>query len=139
MDVGLDRLPALPSLVKRLRGARVGLLAHPASVDRGLSHASLVLHRAGIRPAIFFGPEHGYGGEAQDMIGVPSAKDARTGAPIVSLYGEHFDDLSPKPDHLAGIDVLLVDLADVGARYYTFIWTALLALRAAHEAGVQVI
>ncbi len=139
MDVGLDRLPLHTSLVTRLRAARVGLLAHPASVDRGMTHAASVLHRARIRPVIFFGPEHGYGGEAQDMVGVSSAVDGRTGAPIVSLYGEHFADLSPSPEHLAGLDVLLVDLADVGARYYTFVWTALLALRAAHRAGVQVI
>ena len=139
MDVGLDRLSALTPLLARFRSSRVGLLAHPASVDRRLSHAAEVLHRAGVRPAIFFGPEHGYGGEAQDMVGVASAADARTGAPIVSLYGDRFEDLTPRPEHLAGLDALIVDLADVGARYYTFVWTALLALRAAHRAGVQVI
>jgi uncharacterized protein YbbC (DUF1343 family) len=139
MDVGLDRLPTLDPLVTRLRTARVGLLAHPASVDRGMTHAAEILHRIGVKPRIFFGPEHGYGGEAQDMIGVASATDIRTGAPIVSLYGADFEDLSPKPEHLGEIDVLLVDLADVGARYYTFVWTALLVLRAAQKAGVQVI
>ena len=139
MDVGLDRLPTLAPLLARLRSSRVGLLAHPASVDRDLVHAAEVLHRAGVRPSIFFGPEHGYGGEAQDMVGVASAADARTGAQIVSLYGDRFEDLSPRPEQLAGLDVLLVDLADVGARYYTFVWTALLALRAARRAGVPVI
>ncbi|APR83525.1 Hypothetical protein A7982_08874 [Minicystis rosea] len=139
MDVGLDRLSQLDPLVARLRASRVGLLAHPASVDRGLLHAAEVLHRLGIRPRIFFGPEHGYGGEAQYMVAVASATDLRTGSPIVSLYGDDFSDLSPKPEHLADLDVLLIDLADVGSRYYTFVWTALLALRAAHEAGVQVI
>src|SRR6266540_2111570 len=98
MDIGLDRIPRLPSLLARLRGARVGLLAHPASVDQRLVHIGDVLDGAGIRPARFFGPEHGYGGEAQDMVGVMSALDGdgRTGAPIVSLYGEAFADLSPK-------------------------------------------
>jgi uncharacterized protein YbbC (DUF1343 family) len=139
MDVGLDRLPLEPALVARLAGAKVGLVAHPASVDKSLSHASHVLARAGVRPAIHFGPEHGYGGEAQDMVGVSSAVDARTGAPIVSLYGDRVEDLSPKPEHLAGLDVLVVDLADVGARYYTFVWTALLALRAAARAKVHVL
>src|SRR5690349_19201359 len=139
MDIGLDRLPRLPSLLARLSGARVGLLAHPASVDQKLVHIGEVLHTAGIRPARFFGPEHGYGGEAQDMVGVPSATDARTGAPIISLYGDRFEDLSPKPEHLDGLDVLLIDLADVGSRYYTFVWTALLALRAAHRANVAVV
>lgn len=142
MDLGLDRLSSsgsLDPLVARLRSTRVGLLAHPASVDRGMAHAGEVLSRIGVRPRIFFGPEHGYGGEAQDMIGVATATDARTGAPIVSLYGDDFADLSPKPEHLAEIDLLLVDLADVGSRYYTFVWTALLALRAAAKAGVSVI
>jgi uncharacterized protein YbbC (DUF1343 family) len=93
----------------------------------------------GIRPALFLGPEHGYGGEAQDMIGVADARDARTNAPIVSLYGDQFEDLSPTAEHLAAIDLLLIDLADIGSRFYTFIWTALLAVRAAAKAGVPVI
>ena len=82
MDVGLDRLPHLPSLLGRLRDARVGLLAHPASVDRRLRHAAVVLYEAGVRPAVFFGPEHGYGGEAQDMVGVASTADPITGASV---------------------------------------------------------
>jgi uncharacterized protein YbbC (DUF1343 family) len=139
MEIGLDRLPSLPRVLGRLKGARVGVLAHPASVDRRLDHIGDVLLAAGVKPALFFGPEHGYGGEAQDMVGVASATDKRTGAPIVSLYGESFDDLSPKPEHLAAIDVLVIDLADIGSRYYTFIWTALLAVRAAAKAGVPVI
>jgi len=139
MDIGLDRLPHIASLVTRLGKARLGVLAHPASVDRGLLHIADVLQRMSIKPSLFFGPEHGYGGEAQYMIGVPSSTDPRTGAPIISLYGDSFDDLSPKPEHLAQIDLLLIDLADVGSRYYTFIWTAWLALRAAHRAGVPVV
>src|SRR4051794_27376204 len=87
MQVGLDRLADLPSLLARLRGSRVGLLAHPASVDRGLVHIADVLERISVRPTIIFGPEHGYGGEAQDMVGVGDARDARTGAHIISLYG----------------------------------------------------
>jgi uncharacterized protein YbbC (DUF1343 family) len=108
-------------------------------VNLRLAHIADVLEALGIRPVMFFGPEHGYGGEAQDMIGVASAKDSRTGSPIVSLYGEELDDLSPGAEHLAAIDTLLIDLADVGARYYTFVWTALLAVRAASRAGVRVI
>jgi uncharacterized protein YbbC (DUF1343 family) len=138
MEVGLDRLVDGHGLTSRLRGAKVGLLAHPASVDRTLRHVADVLQALGVKPRIIFGPEHGYGGEAQDMVGLPDAVDARSGAPIVSLYGERFEDLSPRPDHLASIDLLLVDLADVGARFYTFVWTALLAVRAAARAGVHV-
>ena len=138
MHVGLDRLPALPVL-QRLRSARVGVLAHPASVDRRLIHIGDVLDSLAIRPRIFFGPEHGYGGEAQYMVSVANAVDPRTGARVVSLYGDRFEDLSPAPADLAEIDVLVADLADVGSRYYTYVWTALLALRAAHRAGVPVI
>ncbi len=135
--VGLDRLALLPALVERLRSSRVGLVAHPASVNARLRHAVEVLRGLGIEPRVLFGPEHGYGGEAQDMVGVESARDPHSGAPIVSLYGDSLADLSPKPEHLAELDVLVIDLQDVGSRYYTFVWTALLAVRAAAKVGVH--
>lgn len=140
MLVGLDRLirEGSPTL-DRLRGAKVGLLAHPASVAGDLTHIGAALEGLGVRPVIFFGPEHGYGGEAQDMIGVTSAVDPRSGAPIISLYGAELDDLIPKDEHLRGLDVLVIDLADVGSRYYTFVWTALLTLRRAAKHGVHVL
>jgi len=137
--VGLDRLPRLNSITTRLRRARLGVLAHPASVDRSIEHIGDVLYKMSVKPAVFFGPEHGYGGEAQDMIGVADARDGRTNAPIISLYGDRFEDLSPTPEHLQNIDLLLIDLADIGTRYYTFIWTAVLAVRAAAAAGVPVV
>ena len=137
---GLDRLATHSKLGADLRSAagRVGLLAHPASVDRRLVHARRVLDALGVEIAVVFGPEHGYGGEAQDMIGVSDARDA-LGTPIRSLYGESFEDLSPKPQDLAAIDVLVIDLQDVGSRYYTFVWTAVLAMRACARAGVRVV
>jgi uncharacterized protein YbbC (DUF1343 family) len=135
---GLDRLATHPTLGAELRACRVGLLAHPASVDRRLVHARRILDALGVRVAVVFGPEHGYGGEAQDMIGVPDARDA-LGTPVRSLYGERFEDLSPRAEDLAAIDVLVVDLQDVGARYYTFVWTAVLAMRACAGAGVRVL
>jgi uncharacterized protein YbbC (DUF1343 family) len=135
---GLDRLATHPTLGAELRSARVGLLAHPASVDRRLVHARRILDALGVRVALVFGPEHGYGGEAQDMIGVADARDA-LGTPIRSLYGDRFEDLSPRPEDVAGLDVLVVDLQDVGARYYTFVWTAVLAMRACARAGVRVL
>ena len=139
MHVGLDLLPQLPRLVAKLRDRRVGLLAHPASVDRNLTHISQVLAKLGIRPSRIFGPEHGYGGEAQDMIGVRDSVDPASGAPIVSLYGARFEDLSPSHDQLQDLDVLLIDLSDVGSRYYTFVWTAWLALQRAHGCGIQTV
>ena len=119
----------MPGLAK----ARVGLLAHPASVTKHLVHALPALRGIGIHPKRLFGPEHGWAGHAQDMIGVGDSED------VVSLYGENYADLTPKPEHLAGLDVVLVDLQDVGARYYTFVWTAVLVARACKQAGVRVV
>ncbi len=137
MRVGLDRLPTEARLLRELTGgARVGLCAHPASTDRTFRHVSEVLEAVGVRPLIVFGPEHGYGGEAQDMVGVGDSVD-RFGTRVVSLYGERFEDLIPTDEHLSGIDLLVIDLADVGSRYYTFIWTALLCLRKAAARGVR--
>lgn len=138
MRTGLDRLATHPALGAELRSLRVGLLAHPASVDRRLVHARHILDALGVRVAVVFGPEHGYGGEAQDMIGVADARDA-LGTPIRSLYGERFEDLSPRPEDLEAIELLVVDLQDVGSRYYTFVWTAVLAMRACARAGVRVL
>lgn len=117
---------------------RVGLLAHPASVDARFVHVRRVLADLGVPVVLVFGPEHGYGGEAQDMIGVTDAVDA-FGTPIRSLYGQGFEDLSPMPEDLARIDILVIDLQDVGARYYTFVWTAVLAMRACSRASVRVL
>jgi uncharacterized protein YbbC (DUF1343 family) len=135
---GLDRLTTHPKLGAALRAARVGLLAHPAAVDRRLVHVRKILDALGVSVALVLGPEHGYGGEAQDMIGVPDARDA-FGTRIRSLYGESFEDLAPRPEDLAQIDVLLIDLQDIGSRYYTFVWTAVLAMRACASAGVRVL
>lgn len=142
MHTGLDRLPSLTDLVARLKGERVGLLAHPASVDRDLVHALDVLAALGIRPSVLFGPEHGWAGHAQDMIAVGDDRakgEAGRAARVVSLYGDRFEDLSPKRDDLEGLGTVIVDLQDVGARYYTFVWTAVLVARACRDAGVKVV
>src|SRR5690242_4473648 len=112
MLTGLDRVPRLPDVVARLRGVRVGLLAHPASVDARLRHALAVLGDVGIRPSVLFGPEHGWAGHAQDMVGVAHAE--RAGARVVSLYGDRFEDLSPRREDLDGLGAVVVDLQDVG-------------------------
>jgi len=138
VDTGLDRLGKEDALQAMLRGKRVGLLAHPASVDRELRHISVVLRGLGIVPQVIFGPEHGYGGEAQDMIGVADARD-KSGIPVRSLYGDSERDLRPRDEDLAGLDVVLMDLQDVGSRYYTFVWTCVLVMRDCLRAGVKVI
>jgi uncharacterized protein YbbC (DUF1343 family) len=121
------------------RGRRVGVLCHPASVTPDLTHTVDRLLGAGIRPSRLFGPEHGVRGEAQDMIGVDGDRDPRTGIPVTSLYGSTFESLSPPPETLADLDLLLVDLQDIGTRYYTYIWTMALAMQAAARAGVKVV
>jgi len=137
VESGLDVL--CTDRLELLRGRRVGVLCHPASVASDLTHAVDRLIEAGVRPTRLYGPEHGVRGEAQDMIGVDDDHDRRTGIPVVSLYGETFESLAPSAADLAGIDVLVVDLQDVGSRYYTYIWTMVLALEAAFRAGVAVI
>lgn len=137
VETGLDVL--LHERLSLLRGRRVGVLCHPASVDSSLRHVVDALRAAAIDITRLFGPEHGIRGEAQDMIGVDSARDFRTGIPVVSLYGDRFESLSPTREALADLDVLVVDLQDVGSRYYTFIWTMALCLQAAAAAGVAVV
>lgn len=137
MLTGLDRIVQDDTLAKRLRGTRLALLAHPASLTRNFVHAAEALIGLGAKPQIIFGPEHGYGGEAQDLIGVQDAKD-RTGTPVKSLYGATKSDLTPTAEDLADIDLLVIDLQDIGARYYTFVWTAVLAMEAAVKLGKRV-
>ncbi len=146
MLTGLDRFLAEPSLVPALgrgahRKAKVALVAHPASVTRGLVHALDALREIGVSPVRLFGPEHGWAGHAQDMVGVDGGHEPGHDAAvqIVSLYGERYEDLSPTPEHLEGLDLVLVDLQDVGSRYYTFVWTAVLVARACRAAGVPLV
>ena len=131
LDVLATRLRTL------LRGRRVGLLCHQASVTRDLAHASEVIRRLpGVRLRALFAPEHGLGGAAQDHARIRTEHDRATGLPVWSLYRER---LSPDSRWLAGIDTLVVDLQDVGARYYTFVWTMALAIRAAGRVGLPVV
>jgi uncharacterized protein YbbC (DUF1343 family) len=105
-----------------------------------LRHAADLLHAArDVDLRLLFGPEHGIRGSAQDMIGVGTNLDPATGLPEVSLYGATFESLSPAADHLAEIDVLVFDVQDVGARYYTYAATMALCMRAAKAEGVRVV
>lgn len=139
MRVGLDVVLADEKRLAEWRGSKVGLLAHPASVTHDMVHAFDALLEAGVKPRVLYGPEHGYGGGAQDMAHVGDEREPRTGARVISLYGDSYERLSPRPDELADVDVLIVDLQDVGARYYTFVWTALLALRVCAKQGVRMV
>ena len=121
-----------------LRRRRVGLLMHPASVTADLVSARDVVRRIcgdGLRA--LFGPQHGFAGEKQDnMIESGHGVDPELGIPVHSLYSET---RSPTPEMLEDIDVLLVDLQDVGTRVYTFEWTTALALEACAVAGKEVV
>ena len=136
VKTGLDRLAA--DGFSLLYGRRVGLLVHPASVDGRLNHAASLMHHAPrVDLRALFGPQHGIRGETQDnMIEWEGFTDRSTGLPVHSLYGVH---RKPTARMLADIDTLVVDLQDVGARYYTFIWTLLLCLQACAEQDKRVV
>ncbi len=135
---GLDRIADGDPEARRLvAGRRVGLLAHAASVDRTLRHAALVLEDAGARLSALFGPEHGFAGAAQDMIGVGTRQTSEL--PVYSLYGDDAEALTPKPEWLRGLDAVVIDLQDVGSRYYTYVWTAALTMKVAAEVGTEVV
>jgi uncharacterized protein YbbC (DUF1343 family) len=131
---GLEELLARPG---RLRGLRIGLIANPASVTADLAHAALALRAVrAFRLAVLFGPEHGVWANAQDLVEVEDSRDPATGLPVLSLYGKT---RVPTAEMLAGVDALVVDLQDVGARYYTFIYTMLHALKACAAHGRRLV
>ena len=132
---GLDRLLGDPT---KLAGRRYGLLAHGASLTRDLVPAHLALAAAGRPPEMLFGPEHGYYGVEQDMVASRDAVDPWTGVPVVSLYGADEGSLRPRSESFAGLDLLVVDVQDVGARYYTYVATAVWAIEAALGADLEV-
>jgi uncharacterized protein YbbC (DUF1343 family) len=118
-----------------LRGLRVGLVTHPAAIDSHFRHAADLLAQApGVCLAALFGPEHGLRGEAQDLIGVPDG--GPTGWRVHSLYGATADSLRPTAEQLRGLDALVIDLQDIGSRYYTFQATMLYCLEAASRHGL---
>jgi uncharacterized protein YbbC (DUF1343 family) len=134
VQTGLARLASdgLPAL----EGKRVGLICNPTSVDAELRHAVELL-RGKIDLVALFGPEHGVRGDAQDMISVDDGVDAASGLPVHSLYGHTEASLAPTPEMLADLDVVIFDVQDIGSRYYTFVWTMVLAMRACAKAGKQ--
>jgi uncharacterized protein YbbC (DUF1343 family) len=123
---------------KNLKGCRLGLLSNQASLDLQLRPAEAVLSELfpGQLKALF-GPQHGHGGEDQDnMVETDHSFDTRLQVPVFSLYSLNRE---PTPDMLDLIDVLLIDLQDVGTRVYTFSSTMLACLRAAARAGKRVV
>ena len=120
-----------------LRNKRVGLLTHPAGVNRRGATTIEVLNRAStVNLVALFGPEHGIYGNEKAEVYVANRTDSRTGLPVYSLYNEN---RRPTPEMLAGIDVLVVDLQDIGTRSYTYVSSMLYSMAACFENNVEVV
>jgi uncharacterized protein YbbC (DUF1343 family) len=139
MLTGLDQLPRLTVLRKRLAESRVAVLTHAPAVDAQGRQTLEVLRSLDVNPVVVFSPEHGLDGvaQAEEAVGTDDADVG--GAPLVSLYGTTKESLRPRADDWREATILVVDLVDVGARYYTYVWTALLCARAAAERGVHTV
>ncbi len=131
---GLEVLLGRPAPVQ---GLRIGLVANPASITSQLVPAALALARLrGVNLVALFGPEHGITADAQDLVEVDHSREGATGLPVHSLYGET---RVPTPQMLAGLDAIVVDLQDVGSRYYTYVYTMAHAMEVAARVGVPVV
>lgn len=119
-----------------VRGPRVGLLTNQSGVDRAGRHGIDRLRAAGVRLAALYAPEHSLRGTAAPGEHVESSVDSATGLPIYSFYRPS---LAPTPESLAGVDLILVDLQDVGARYFTWLASVVAVMEVAGPAGKPVV
>ena len=136
---GLDRL--LSDQISLLKGKRVGLICNASSITSDFVHAADALAgHTDVDLVQLFGPEHGIRGDAQDMIPVSGERvDRITGLPLHSLYGRNESSLWPPKHMVENLDVLVFDIQDVGARYYTYAYTMAHAMEIAGQVGVPVI
>ncbi len=134
VTLGTSRLLASGAL----KGRRVGIVSNPASVDRSFTHITDTLaHTPGITTGAIVGPQHGFRSDVQDnMIETPHANDSRRRVPVFSLYSETRE---PTAEMLRHVDVMVIDLQDIGARIYTYIYTMANCLRACAKHGVDII
>lgn len=133
--LGIDSLEAIG--FRAVDGKRVGLLTHPAGVNRRRESSIDVLRRApNVKLLALFGPEHGIYGDEKANIPVDDKIDARTGLPVYSLYGKY---RKPTAKMLQGLDALIIDLQDVGVRSYTYVSCMRYAMEACFENGVEVV
>jgi len=134
---GADRLLSEPGFKRLVRHRRIALICHAASVDAaGRYTFDRLCARDDSRPQMLLVPEHGLFGEHLYMEPVPDARDPRLGVPVVSLYGHDAGSLAPAPSLLRGLDAVVFDLQDVGARYYTYLATMAMCLEVAAQARV---
>lgn len=117
-----------------LEGRRVGFITNQTAVTSdGRSGIDLLHEAPGVELVALYGPEHGLRGEVEGGVKIEAGRDPGTGVPIFSLYGET---QRPTAAMLEGVDVLLFDMQDIGARPYTFVWTMAMAMEAAAEQGI---
>ena len=120
-----------------ISGKRVGLLTHPAGLNRrGISTIDVLRRASNIQLVALFGPEHGIYGDEKANVPVDDKIDSRTGLPVYSLYGKY---RKPTPKMLLGLDALIIDLQDIGVRSYTFVSCMRYAMEACFENGVEVV
>ena len=135
IKLGLSAL--LQEKTHLIKGRAIGLITNATGVDEELQdNVSLFAADSRFNLTALFGPEHGLWGALQDALPVSFAIDARTKIPVYSLYGEN---RKPTSEMLEDIDVLIFDIQDVGARFYTFISTMILAMESAAQCGVAFI
>jgi uncharacterized protein YbbC (DUF1343 family) len=132
--VGIEVLEAEKGGV--LKGKKVGLVTHGASVNAEGQSTVEVLKKSGVEVVKLFAPEHGLQGRAPAGQKIEDGKDPRSGLPLVSLYGEKS---KPAAEDLKGLDALVYDLQDAGVRFYTYLSTLLLCLEAAEAAGIELV
>ncbi len=120
------------------RKERIAVLTHQSAVTCQGRHLLELLELEGVRPLILLSPEHGLWGRHQGMESVESMQDPLFSFPVLSLYGRDSESLAPRRDWLEGIDRLVVDMQDVGARYYTFAATLAKSLRISAQTGTRV-
>ena len=135
VQTGLDQIKA--SLPPALSGRKIGILCHAASIAADFTHITEIFYkRKDCLLTAIFGPQHGLYGQTQDnMIEWQSIRHPVYGVPVYSLYGEF---RKPTVEMLGSIEALVIDLQDVGARLYTYIWTVKLCMEACSQNGVPV-
>lgn len=137
MKLGIESLLSNPDKLLKLKGKRIGLVAHPASVDRRLNHSlDLLCSNSSLNVTCAFGPQHGIRGDKQyNMIESDDFLDSRWKIPVYSLYGTH---RRPTSEMLAGCDVIVYDLQDLGCRIYTYLTTLIYIIDEAEKYGKEV-
>lgn len=135
MKIGVEIF--LEQYIDSFKEQQIGLVTNHTSVDHNLnSTIDLLWNHPDVRLTALFGPEHGVRGDAPAGAEITGANDTETGLPIYSLYG---DTRKPTPEMLESVDVIVFDLQDIGARYYTYIYTLSYVMEACEENDKTVI